>query len=84
MSTAIGAEGLPVTDGADLLLADAPDDFASAVAALLEEPARAESLGASAARLVRTSFGWDRVADIFADQCARAAGERFITPTGRS
>jgi sugar transferase (PEP-CTERM/EpsH1 system associated) len=84
VSTAVGAEGLPVTDGTDVLLADAPEDFAAAVAALLEQPARADQLGANAARLVRTSFGWDRVADIFADQCARAAGARSFTPTGRS
>ncbi|MGE5926799.1 MAG: glycosyltransferase [Gemmatimonadota bacterium] len=84
VSTAVGAEGLPVNDGADILLADAPEAFAAAVAGLLEQPARAESLGGAAARLVRASFGWDRVADIFADQCALAAGERPITPTGRS
>ncbi len=84
VSTAVGAEGLPVNAGADILLADTPDAFAGAVAGLLEAPARADSLGTAAARLVRTSFGWDRVADIFADQCALAAGERPITPTGRS
>ena len=84
VSTAIGAEGLPVSHGADVLLADAPDDFAGAVATLLEQPGSAAALGASAAHLVRTSFGWDRVADIFADQCARAPGGRSITLTGRS
>ena len=62
----------------------ANEDFADAVVSLLEAPSRAASLGTSAAQLVRTSFGWDRVADIFADQCARAAGGRPITLPGRS
>ncbi|HEU4828790.1 MAG TPA: glycosyltransferase [Gemmatimonadales bacterium] len=84
VSTAVGAEGLPVTDGTHVLLADAPDAFAGAVATLLEHPERADTLGSSAAHLVRSSFGWDRVADIFAEQCAGAAGTGVITPTGRS
>ena len=58
--------------------------FADAVSGMLEAPMRAAALGAAAADLVRTSFGWDRVADIFADQCARAGSERSITLTGRS
>jgi glycosyltransferase involved in cell wall biosynthesis len=80
----VGAEGLPVADGEHILLADAPQAFADAVSGLLEAPVRAAALGAAAADLVRTSFGWDRVADIFADQCARAGSERSITLTGRS
>ncbi len=84
VSTAIGAEGLPVAHGENVLLADAPQDFADAVTGLLEAPDRAGTIGASAAHLVRSSFGWDRVADIFADQCARAAGEPSTTLTGRS
>jgi sugar transferase (PEP-CTERM/EpsH1 system associated) len=84
VSTAVGAEGLPVSDGENVALADAPQAFADAVSGMLEAPMRAAALGAAAADLVRTSFGWDRVADIFADQCARAGSERSITLTGRS
>src|SRR5262249_31764722 len=35
ISTTIGAEGLPVRDGAELLLADAPEAFAAAVVRIL-------------------------------------------------
>src|SRR5207253_2938807 len=38
VSTSIGAEGLPVTDGKDLLLADSPQDFADRTVALLKKP----------------------------------------------
>ena len=73
VSTAVGAEGLPVTCGEHVLLADEPQAFANAVVSLLEAPDRAARIGASAAQLVRASFGWGRVADIFAEQCARVA-----------
>jgi glycosyltransferase involved in cell wall biosynthesis len=66
VSTTIGAEGLPVTDGRHLLLADDPAAFADAVAGLLDDPARSRQLGADAAAFVREHFAWDRVADEFA------------------
>lgn len=66
VSTTIGAEGLPVTDGRHLLLADDPAAFADAVVGLLDDPARSRQLGADGAAFVREHFGWDRVADDFA------------------
>lgn len=74
ISTSIGAEGLPLSDGEDLLLADTPDDFAAAVVRVLRDRALAQKLGAHAATTVRERFGWDRVAERFANICRRAAG----------
>jgi glycosyltransferase involved in cell wall biosynthesis len=79
VSTTIGAEGLPVRDGVDALLADHPDAFAAAVLELLADPARAERMGKAAAARVRSEFGWDRVAEQFSDICARAARARRFT-----
>jgi sugar transferase (PEP-CTERM/EpsH1 system associated) len=79
VSTTIGAEGLPVRDGVDALLADDPDAFAAAVLELLADPARAERMGKTAAARVRSEFGWDRVAEQFSDICARAARARRFT-----
>ncbi|HEY1404636.1 MAG TPA: glycosyltransferase, partial [Pyrinomonadaceae bacterium] len=62
VSTTIGAEGLPVNDGSHLLLADTPREFAAAVVRVLTDKPLAAALGASAARLVREEFGWERVA----------------------
>jgi sugar transferase (PEP-CTERM/EpsH1 system associated) len=73
VSTAVGAEGLPLRDGSDVVLADDPDAFADAVARLLTDPAAAARLGAQGAATVRAEYGWDRVAAKFADACARAA-----------
>ena len=48
VSTRIGAEGLTTTDGDVCRLADAPEDFASAVAELLEQPEQARGMAARA------------------------------------
>ncbi|HSE97546.1 MAG TPA: glycosyltransferase, partial [Blastocatellia bacterium] len=71
VSTTIGAEGLPVKDGVDLLLADDEADFADAVVRVLKDKEYAHRLGVSAAARVRESFGWDRVAAKFAEVCER-------------
>lgn len=73
VSTAIGAEGLPVRDGADALLADTPAAFADAVVRLLLEPELAARIGNAAAAAVRAEYGWDRVAARFAEICAGVA-----------
>ena len=72
VSTSIGAEGLPVIDGQDIVLADTPESFADGVVALLRDENRAAQIGKLAAEKVRDNFGWDRVADNFAAICDRA------------
>ena len=53
ISTSIGAEGLEVTDGTDILLADEPGDkFANAVLAVLQNPDLAHRLSQNGRRLV--------------------------------
>lgn len=72
VSTSIGAEGLPVGDGHELLLADTPEAFAAAVVRLLTDQEFATRLGAQAAATVRAQFGWDKVAASFANICQGA------------
>jgi glycosyltransferase involved in cell wall biosynthesis len=76
VSTTIGAEGLDVVDGENILLADDPQSFADAVVALLRVPERAEQIGQQAASHVRAHFGWAAVAEQFADRCVAAASRR--------
>ena len=80
VSTAIGAEGLPVRDGVDALLADTPEAFADAVVRLLLDPALASRIGDAAASEVRAEYGWDRVAARFADICAGVAARSGKLP----
>lgn len=48
VSTRVGAEGLELADGREILLADEPRDFAQAIAELLAEPSRRRALGRAA------------------------------------
>ncbi|HLM23905.1 MAG TPA: glycosyltransferase [Pyrinomonadaceae bacterium] len=72
VSTSIGAEGLPVADGEEIILADTPESFAEAVVRLLRQESLAMEIGKRAAAKVREQFGWDTVADSFAAVCERA------------
>ena len=77
VSTSIGAEGLPITDGLDVLIADTPQAFASAVLRVLNDRSLAKKLGANAAAKVRNEYAWDRVADCFVNLCERARSSRL-------
>lgn len=71
VSTHIGAEGLPIANGNELLLADDPRAFAGAVVSLLQDRAMARRLGEAAAMRVRRDFGWAAVSQQFAALCER-------------
>ena len=58
VATRLGAEGYPVTDGRELLLADTPADFAAAVVALLHAPERRAELGRAARAFVEQRYDW--------------------------
>jgi sugar transferase (PEP-CTERM/EpsH1 system associated) len=76
VSTTIGAEGLPVTSGEHLVLADSPDDFAHAVGSLLRDPERRRRLAEAGRALVEERFSWGRVALDFETRCRTAVEER--------
>jgi len=69
VSTAIGAEGLPLTPGRDFLQADDPAAFARAVTSLLRDPARRRAVGSAGRRLVEERYSWPKVVDEFENQC---------------
>ena len=69
VSTTVGAEGLPVKDGDELLLADTAESLAAAVIKILNDKALANALGTCAAKTVRENFGWARVAERFGNIC---------------
>jgi sugar transferase (PEP-CTERM/EpsH1 system associated) len=73
VSTQIGAEGLPVQGGEELLLADDSPSFAAAVVSLLRDEAMARRLGEAAAARVRRDFGWAAVTKQFTALCERVA-----------
>ena len=72
VSTTIGAEGLPLTDGVELLLADEPATFADAVVKLFGDSHYATELGQRAANVVRENHGWRQVTEDFVSLCTQA------------
>jgi polysaccharide biosynthesis protein PslH len=72
VSTTIGAEGLPVTHGQDILIADDAPSFAAATADLLRDPKAGDKLGDAGATIVRSRFAWSSVTGQFAEACEEA------------
>jgi polysaccharide biosynthesis protein PslH len=66
VSTSVGAEGLPVQNQEDVILADSPGEFASAVVSLLRDPAKRKRFGGAARVLVEQNYSWRKVAEDFA------------------
>lgn len=61
ISTSKGCEGLPVGDGKQLLIRDDWDEFARAVAELLDDDARRKALGEAGHAMAR-SLSWHEIA----------------------
>lgn len=76
ISTSIGAEGLPVRDGEELLIADDAESFAQAVIRTLTENNLAAKISEQARKTVCERFDWSRAAEAFASVCELAAGSR--------
>jgi polysaccharide biosynthesis protein PslH len=77
VSTTIGAEGLEVTHGLHLLLADGPREFAGAVLRVMQDRDLAQALAAAGRALVEERYGWDPIAEKMAQKVlAFAAAER--------
>lgn len=58
VSTRVGAEGLDLRDGHEILLADTAQDFAAAVLSVLADPARAQALAQAGRALVLARYDW--------------------------
>ena len=80
VSTSIGAEGLPVRPGENILMADDPDAFAQSVVSLLRDATRRREIGLAARKLVAENYSWERIAEDFAavlaDVAARQAAKQ--------
>jgi polysaccharide biosynthesis protein PslH len=66
VSTSVGAEGLPVSSGRNILMADAPKDFANCVISLLNSADERKRLGDAARAMVREKYSWPKVTASFA------------------
>ena len=62
VSTSIGCEGLEVTDGKNILIADDPRDFANKVIQVINSKIMREYISNNARQLVETQYNWDVIA----------------------
>jgi len=83
VSTTIGAEGLPVTHGEHVLIADEPPAFARAVVDLMRHPARRAALEAAARTLVMERYDWSAVAGELESALTRFARLGALGAEGR-
>lgn len=65
VSTTVGAEGLPVESGKNILLADTPEEFANSVLSVLRDDRLKLSLGREARTLVEENYSWRKIAESF-------------------
>jgi len=72
ISTSIGAEGLDVTNGRDLLIADAAASFATAILRLLRDPGARRTFETNAAALA-ARYDWSQIARRFAEVLGKVA-----------
>ena len=58
VTTSLGCEGLDVTDGREVLIADSPSEFADRVVELLLDPAKRQVMGQAGRRLAEQHYDW--------------------------
>jgi sugar transferase (PEP-CTERM/EpsH1 system associated) len=76
VTTVLGCEGLDVTSGEHLLVADDPVEFAEAVIRLLRDDAQRARLGAAGRALVERQYTWARSGHALVQAVERCVAER--------
>lgn len=82
VSTRMGAEGIDLVEGKEVLLADSPEEFAAAVLRLLEDGEQRRQMAAQGRQAAQERFDWNRVAPRLLD-IYREVANRGDEETGR-
>ena len=61
VSTTLGAEGLDLVPGREIVLADAPGTFAEAVVRVLTDRATRDAMGHAGRAAVARAYDWNRI-----------------------
>ncbi len=73
LSTSIGAEGLSVKDGENIILKDGASGFSQEIISLLGQEERRKMIGQNASDFVRGNCTWPHVGEVFQEICTRTA-----------
>jgi sugar transferase (PEP-CTERM/EpsH1 system associated) len=84
VSTTVGAEGLPVTSGRDIVIADGAAPFADAVVRMIRDAEMRERIATEARRVVVERYDWAAVATDFDEALAAASGAHPAIPSRKS
>jgi len=84
VSTALGAEGLKVSPGRDILLAETGEEWVRALESLAEQPQLARQLAAASGALVRSQYDWNVLGERLYATYDRWLREVAASPAGRA
>lgn len=76
VSTSIGAEGLSIQHGEDILIADTSADFAKAIVGLAEDPVKRRAIAESARQKVKTQHSWTAATRRFMELCLQCVTKK--------
>lgn len=68
VATTVGAEGIPVAPGENILIADDEQGFADQVCLLLRDSGLRDRIGRHARQFIEERFGWPRIAEELENQ----------------
>lgn len=74
VSTSVGCEGLEAVDGDNILIRDAPDEFAKAVVSIIENESLRSRLGAAARDTAERRYRWEVVMEPLVERYMSLAG----------
>lgn len=75
VSTPVGAEGLNLKDGVEIVKAEQPEKFAEACLELLADPARRSAIAADAQSRIRREYEWESIGGKFVRRIAELASQ---------
>jgi glycosyltransferase involved in cell wall biosynthesis len=76
VTTSVAAEGIPIDQGSNAFIADAPEVMADFVQMLLHDPEKAEIMGRRARNAVETHFNWDKSIDLLEKVLVESVSKR--------
>jgi glycosyltransferase involved in cell wall biosynthesis len=79
ISTSVGAEGLPVTNGKNIIIEDDPACFSEKIVDLLKNSQKRKEIGSAAYTFVYKYFTCQRVAEEFSKICKKTSKKQVIT-----
>ncbi|MGH7602006.1 MAG: glycosyltransferase, partial [bacterium] len=79
VATSMGTEGLDVTNGKEILIADGPHTFARHVVRVMKEPAYRDSLGQEGMAIIRRLYNWDAIVQALENVYQEMIEEKGLT-----